>query len=459
MSSSLRSPLRRWMHQAIRAAVSHLPRAMRFRLFRAMVQCDPAPDARLVLKIAETQDELEACFALLHDAYVCAGFMKPHASGLRVTPYHALPTTTTLCAKFDGRVVGTLSLIRNGVFGFPMQSTFDLGAIAHRPGQIAEVSALAVHAEFRRTGGWILFPLMKFMYEYATRYFDTRHIVIAVNPDKIELYESLMFFERLPAAEVDSYDFANGAPAVGAVLDIAQAKETFQRTYANCSAKRDLYRYFVETELPNIQQPARPYHTTNDPVLTPSLLHHFFNRRTSAFQELDDRRRMLLRSIYDLSAYESVLPAVNCPEAVALRRHPRYTMSFPARFTPNPDLGLASVAMKVVEISRGGFRAASAHALPIGTQGALQVELGLGRVSTVLAVSVRQVDGDDPRQFGFRVDEPDSAWLACVEALEAGQTHADLKEGSEPQAAGEPRRPHVNANTPRPSAEALALQH
>ena len=64
-----------------------------------------------MLKIADTKEELEACFTLLHDAYVDSGFMKPDPSGMRVTIYHALPTTTTLCAKYDGQVVGTLSLI------------------------------------------------------------------------------------------------------------------------------------------------------------------------------------------------------------------------------------------------------------------------------------------------------------------------------------------------------------
>ena len=73
--------------------------------------------SRLELKVAETREELEACFTILHDAYVASGFMKPDPSGMRVTIYHALPTTTTLCAKWEGRVVGTISMIREGVFG------------------------------------------------------------------------------------------------------------------------------------------------------------------------------------------------------------------------------------------------------------------------------------------------------------------------------------------------------
>ena len=187
-------PVRKLLHGTLRKLFNVLPQKRRFAVYRNFVDCDPAPSERLVLKIAETREELEACFSLLHDAYVDSGFMKPDPSGMRVTIYHALPTTTTLCAKYDGRVVGTLSLIRESVLGFPLQRIFDLTAIREKKGNIAEVSALAVHKKFRKTGGSILFPLMKFMYEYCTTFFDTRHLVIAVNPKHIEMYESLLFF-------------------------------------------------------------------------------------------------------------------------------------------------------------------------------------------------------------------------------------------------------------------------
>ena len=103
---------------------------------------------------------------------------------------------------------------------------------AARKGNIAEVSALAVHPRFRRNGGGILFPLMKFMYEYCTTFFDTRHLVIAVNPRHIELYESLLFFKRLSTTVVDNYDFVNSAPAVGATLDLKHAPEVFRQLSA-----------------------------------------------------------------------------------------------------------------------------------------------------------------------------------------------------------------------------------
>jgi hypothetical protein len=312
MKRSLASVARKFLHQSARTTLALLPRERRFALFRGLVDCDPAPDPRLELKIADTQDELEACFRLLHDAYVAAGFMQPDPSGLRVTIYHALPTTTTLCAKWDGRVVGTLSMIREGVFGFPLQSVFNLAAVRAKSGRIAEISALAIDPRFRDTGGRILFPLMKFMYAYCRDYFDTRHLVIAVNPNKIELYESLLHFERLQAQAVDNYDFANGAPAVGATLDLQLAPERFRQAYGHKQPRRNLHRYFVETRLPNIRLPQRRFFTTNDPVLTPAMMDHFFNRRTQVFASLNDRQRLLLRSIYDRPAYRAVLPAPGC---------------------------------------------------------------------------------------------------------------------------------------------------
>jgi GNAT superfamily N-acetyltransferase len=216
---------------------------------------------------------------------------------MRITIYHALPTTTTLCAKFDGEVVGTISLIRESVFGFPLQSIFDLHGIREKKGRVAEVSALAVHPKFRNTGGSILFPLMKFMYEYCTAFFDTRHLVIAVNPNRIEMYESLLLFERLVENSVENYDFANGAPAVGASVDLHVAPGMFKRVYQGKPLRKNLYMYFLHTKLPNIQMPNRRYFTTNDPVMTADLLDYFFNQCTDTFLNLNDRERGLLHSI------------------------------------------------------------------------------------------------------------------------------------------------------------------
>lgn len=402
-----------------RAAVGSLPRDTRFAIFRRMVACDPNPDPRLTLGIARTREDLEACFSLLHDAYVSSGFMRPDPSGLRVTPYHALPTTTTLYARYEEQIVGTLSIVREGVFGFPMQSVFDLTAVRAQPGWIAEISALAVHPDHRKTGGTVLFPLMKFMYEYCTRYFDTRHLVIAVNPRHIDMYESLLLFSRLQVQVVANYDFVNGAPAVGATLDLAAAPEMFRQTYAGRRPERNLHHYFTEVSLPNIRFPQRTYYTTNDPVMTPDLLDHFFNRRTRVFDALDDRRRRLLRAIYPEPEYRGILPRPDdSANAVPLRRHRRYSLKCPARLltSDRPQRGLA---LDVIDASKHGFLARCDQPLVEGTSGTVRIRLGDDMVATEDAVVVRRVTGTDRREYyGFNIATPGVTWKMFIDDLE-----------------------------------------
>ena len=428
MNRTLASMARKLWHQAARSAMGLLPRQWRFALYREMVDCDPHPDARLELKIADTQDELEACFRILHDAYVAAGFMKPDPSGLRVTIYHALPTTTTLCAKWDGQVVGTLSMIREGVFGFPLQSVFDLGPLRSHAGKIAEVSALAIDPRFRKTGGGILFPLMKFMSTYCLEYFDTRHVVIAVNPNKIEMYESLLLFERLQSQVVENYDFVNGAPAVGAALDLSQAAARFQQIYGHKRLRKDLGRYLFNSRLPNIVAPKRRFHTTNDPVLTASMMDYFFNQRTRVFDGLDDRKRLLLRSIYDDPSYAAVLPAPSSSSAsrMALREHQRFSIRCPARLRVASYGARLTYQLKVIELSLNGFQAECEAPLPEGTFGLVEVELGEHETAHVKAMAVRRSKSAGVEFYGFKVSEPDLAWRRCVQALQCGRTHADL---------------------------------
>jgi GNAT superfamily N-acetyltransferase len=403
-----------------RKALGALPRDSRFALYRRMVDCDAAPDSSLQLGIAASQEELEACFSLLHDAYVSSGFMQPHASGLRVTPYHALPTTTTLYARFDGRIVGTLSIVREGEFGFPMQSVFDLTAVRTQPGRIAEISALAIDPRFRGTGGSILFPLMKFMYEYCTRFFDTRHLVIAVNPKHIEMYESLLLFRRLQAEPVASYDFVNGAPAVGATLDLLEAPEMFRAAYAGRRQERNLHHYFTEVKLPHIRFPQRRYFTTNDPVMSPALLDHFFNRRTQVFEQLNDRQRRLLHAIYPEPAYRSILPAAGgaAAKSLSLRRHHRYSLKCPAQFSAAGN-GRVQLALEVIDASLYGFLARAAQPLPDRAHGTALVHLGHDKVASEQVATVRSFAALGGHFYGFRIDTPSQAWRQCVAELES----------------------------------------
>jgi hypothetical protein len=428
MLKKLRLATRRITRQTTRKMISWLPKNQRFKVFRSLTDCNLSPSSRLVLKIAETAEELEACFKLLHDAYVDSGFMKPHPSGMRVTIYHALPTTTTLCAKYDNRVVGTLSLVRESVLGVPLQKIVDLSAIRDKKGQITEVSALAIHKNFRRTGGNILFPMMKFMYEYCTSFFDTRHLVIAVNPKHIELYESLLFFQRLSAKVVENYAFVNGAPAVGATLDLKEAPDIFRKCYASKSPHRNLYAYFTQTRLPNIQLPNRRFHTTNDPVLTPELIDYFFNIRTDTFRALSTREKAQLHAIYDLPEYRKVLPVIPADvDNSPVKHHERFSIKCPAKLIAPGMKEDQGIPIEIIEVSRYGFQARANKPLPLNTWFETIIHLGHSDIShTRSLIPCASHNGTDGC-YGFSLGEPDTLWHKFVSALYDSKTYSDLE--------------------------------
>jgi hypothetical protein len=325
-------------------------------------------------------------------------------------------------------VVGTISIIREGVFGFPLQSVFDLTGLRSLGGNITEVSSLAVDPSFRKTGGMVMFPLMKFMREYAKFYFDTRHLVIAVNPNRIEMYEALLCFERLKSSEVENYDFANGAPAVGAALDLQFADERTASLYRGRPLRKNLFRYLYVDPLKNIQWPVRPLHTTNDPVLTPAMMDYFFNQKTEVFKLLDDRKRMLLRSIYDHESYGRILPvpSIESRSSSPLRQHQRFSIKCPARLEVNAYDTRLVYPMQVIELSLHGCLAECTTPLPEGTQGVIEVELGQHETSTVRATAVRRTESAGKVYYGFLVPNPDDAWKRCVAALNSGRTQAEL---------------------------------
>ena len=412
--------LQTFILRVARRAASLLPRSRRHRAFRALVDCDPTPDPRLVLKPAETREELEACFRLLHDAYVASGFTKPDPSGMRVTIYHALPTTTILCAKVDGIVVGTLSLIRESAMGFPLQRIFDLTGVRARRGNIAEVSALAINPRFRKTGGAVLFPLLKFLHDYCTNVCATRHLVIAVNPRQIEMFESLLFFRRLTGRVVANYDFANGAPAVGATLDLKHAEEIFRKQYAGRPPRRNLHRYFFHTPPANAGTPAGCSLAASTPALTPELIDYFCNRQTRVFADLSDRKKALLRLIYDLPEYLRVLPRVP-PEfaRVKVRLHRRFPMRCPGQLNAGND-DAKSILMEISEVSRYGFRARTRSPAPADTWMSAVIQLGRREISCVQARCVQDTELEGNHVYGFQIGEPDLAWRKFVNALYDG---------------------------------------
>ncbi len=288
-----------------------LPKKMRYGLMRKMLNLPEFPQG-LSIEIANSQKDLDAAFAILYDTYRKEGITILDPSQRRVTIYHSLPSTTTVVAKQDGEVVATMSLIRDGKFGLPVDALVDLSQFRKAGKRMAEVSSLAVKSDHQGQSTAILFYLSKYLIFYCREYFGVDRMVIAVHPRRIAVYEALFLFKPFKKKVIDGYQFANDAPALTATLNLENIEERFYRVYHKKPDHQNLYQFLFKAssqkEKAGVKIPKRTYATIVDPVLTPDLMQYFFSKSTKVFETMTNQQLQELFSIYSHPAYQEVLP-------------------------------------------------------------------------------------------------------------------------------------------------------
>ena len=100
----------------------------------------------VLYKIADCREEREDAFRLIHDAYTKKGLMDANSFGMRVTPYHLLPTSDVFVAYHGSELIYTMTLISDDEMGMPLEDVYESEVAARREktgAYFAEVSCLA----------------------------------------------------------------------------------------------------------------------------------------------------------------------------------------------------------------------------------------------------------------------------------------------------------------------------
>ncbi len=404
-----------------------LPRSLRHSIYRERLALPSSWPSSLVFKIAETQTELEQAFSLLHDSYVAAGFMDPSKSGLRVTPHHLLPTTTTLVALSKGRVVATVALVRDSVLGLPMDSIFELSHFRENGERIAEVSSLAIAPEFRVGGGPFLHSFIRFLWRYSLFYHGTNRFLIAVNPSMRELYESIYLFQPATEAyEVEHYDYVKGAPAIGLETSLDDSLRRFKQVYGDKTDERNLYRFMAMNPLDHERYPKRKFYTVNDSVWTPETLRYFLVRYEELESLLSKKVLVQLQDAYDRRGIQSVVEGLLGREGripTGSLRGYRHDVRCPIRIVVRNEFGQEAYGRELVvnDVSRDGMRIFMGRqhdrSLPIELFASMSatVTLAPGVFSNLRIIPIWK------SQFGHvgvQIEQSDSAWRRFIAELE-----------------------------------------
>jgi hypothetical protein len=392
--------------QLLRFLISFLPAQLRFALIRNQLKISNHLDSRFTFRIARTREELSESYRILLKNYVEQGYAKPVDSEMRIIKHFALPTTTTLIALFDNKVVGTVSIIRRAQFDLPIESAFSLAEYIEKNDVVAEVSSLAIDPEFRLKRGSLFLPLLKFFWEYVENYMNLDVIVIAVNPTMSDFYEALLAFSRLKCPPVSDYNFANGNPAIGLFLDVRKAPKIFKELYGDKVQSKNLYDYFVNLKLNHFEMPHRTFYKSAGPVMDPEMLHYFFSEKSTVFKDLTDQERMGLASAYPQEYYRSILPLLNTE---SLRNEVRHQLNRKAIVMSSSESEII-----ILDVARKGLCAFSS--IPLSGILMLRIEVAEGCQAEVRGV-VRWAN-EDRQLYGIELIKTDINWNKFVSYLD-----------------------------------------
>lgn len=177
-------------------------------------------DPRTQIKIAETRSEIEEALELVYHAYLRAGLCKTSPYRMRATPYHLLPTTEIIVAKVNDEIAHTMTLVRDGELGLPMETIYQAQIEKRRLSglRLAEVSCLADRrkALSEKRGFSLMFRAMCFILQCA-RHRGVDQVLIAVHPRHAKFYEGYLGFRQ--CGEKKNYATVCDHPAVALMLD------------------------------------------------------------------------------------------------------------------------------------------------------------------------------------------------------------------------------------------------
>lgn len=177
----------------------------------------------IVIKIASTREEREGAFHLTHKAYTRAGLAAPNKHALRITPHQLLPTTDVFVAVLRGEVVSTLSLVRDGQLGLPMEEIYpeEVRERRARGLRLAEVSCLADRRKDQARFFGLFSDLARLMVRTAESE-GVDQLLIAVHPRHARMYRRAMAFAQI--GDERQYPCVLGNSAVPLCLDIEFVK-------------------------------------------------------------------------------------------------------------------------------------------------------------------------------------------------------------------------------------------
>lgn len=264
---------------------------------------DPDKIQRVSVKYAESQEELAAAFRIVHDAYVEAGYIAPHPSGMRLRIFEALPHNITFLGNVDDQPVATASLVLDSPLGLPMEESYpdEINALRRAGRKLAEVSGLATVRELRHKSMFLY--VCKVLLAYAM-YIGVDEMCIMISPEHEDFFREVLLFESLAGKRVINEETHDTVVACRLNLDPESFHDRWYEAYNMAEYDTNLYVFFFTWEHDVFRQRGYPGSRV---IMTPQMLHYFFVEQSDVFRNATPEQMRFVQACYPFYNFRKIM--------------------------------------------------------------------------------------------------------------------------------------------------------
>ncbi|MCA9236848.1 MAG: hypothetical protein KDA44_15335 [Planctomycetales bacterium] len=177
----------------------------------------------VLIKIATNRGERAGAFELAYRSYSQAGLCGLSRTAMRISSHQLLPCTDVFVALQRGEVISTLSLVRDGGLGLPLEAIYPDEVRSRRNAglRLGEVTCLADRHEDKNRFLKLFPALTRVMMQTAERE-GIDQLLIAVHPRHARFYRQAMGFQQIAGHR--RYQAVNGNPALALSLDLKSVR-------------------------------------------------------------------------------------------------------------------------------------------------------------------------------------------------------------------------------------------
>lgn len=299
-------------------------------------------------------------------------------------------------------------MISENALGLPLEKEFSLAHLRANGERLCEVGALAIDPRFRMSNGGLMHFMARYASFYAREILKANYATITVNPAMADLYEAIYLFEPLTVKnKKDTYDYANGKPAIGLFLNLHSQMDRAQEIYNQAPvAERNFYTFMVGRKSWE-QYPQNNSIFLPQSLLTPVTIAHLGATRTKLLSNLSDSESRAIARNYGQNSVSAYL--ANGPSS-----RKRLLVNTTAILTNKNESQFA----KVYNISSNGLLVrTNGNSYSIGDVIKVSVKTGASTIAN-LEAEVRWTK--DQNYFGLQILKASSQWDSLFSNPDSG---------------------------------------